>query len=107
MEVEQYIEKDFNIGGISIHDVDCFLQDKGYAVGRIFKYKLGAKEREKWPADPFAKIHICETIVRKDSKTSHFVVMLEDGMILGPATKFTNLSDYYAVYNIAGIYKAR
>lgn len=94
---------DFTKDGISHLCADAYLCDQGYSVQRKYQYRSCVrKNREKWPPEPWADVHLCEV------KTSqfHFVVMLRDGEILDPAFgRGRKLADYERIYSVAAVYK--
>jgi len=95
---------DFSKNGISLFTIDDYLSSQGYAVRRFTRGdQLRNEQRETWPIEPFADVHICEVV---NSVMCHMVVMLADGTVLDPATdEPKRLSDYVAVHYIVGVYK--
>lgn len=66
-----------------LHEVDLeqFLADHGFAVGKKYRWHGVNIQRPTWPAAPFAPVHICSV---RNPGGWHFVVMLEDGRVLDP-----------------------
>lgn len=89
-------------GGISLlFDGFTYLAEHGYAVApKYIHYHPLKKNRDPWPVEPFADVHLCEVITSQ----AHAVVLLRDGTVLDPNTpEPRRLTDYVKVNVIAGI----
>lgn len=100
----------FNGRGVYTRQVDEFLASYGFAVARYFKRTFlrgnstRGNKREHWPIKPFAPIHICLVKVKPESKFNHFIIMLDNGIILDPDKEGTHtLDSYHDILHIAGI----
>lgn len=106
-----YFARDFETGGLCLHQLDYYLFDHGYAVCRRFgtdgfNADGTQKTRAEWPIAPFAEVELCEVTVSESSPVNHFVVRLMDGAILDPLLDDkTSLLDYFRVLNIAAVVK--
>lgn len=82
-----------------------YLARKGYAIQFFYRYDcVGKSEREHWPMQPWADLHIC-CVDAGHGDGTHVVVMLRDGTVFDP-TRGTpsRLSDYPSVAYMAAIY---
>jgi hypothetical protein len=89
-------------GGISLmFDGFTYLAEHGYAVApKYIHYHPLKRNRDPWPVEPFADMHLCEVI----TSMAHSVVLLRDGTVLDPNTpEPRRLSDYMKVNVIAGV----
>lgn len=79
----------------------AYLAEHGFAVAPKYRhYYPLATDRELWPVEPFADIHICTVMTNR----SHAVIMLNDGAVLDPNLETVmRLSDYSRVDMIAGV----
>jgi hypothetical protein len=95
----------FENKGVSFFSYDHYLAENGFAVARKYRhYQIRREEREIWPVEPFADVHICT--VRIDPDFHHTVILLKDGLVLDPLTQEKRtLADYSEIDNIAGVYK--
>lgn len=84
-----------------------WLSENGYAIRPLFKHcNYLKRDREPWPAPPFAKAHICTVLHNGGHR--HAVVMLDDGKVLDPLTETpSSLADYEQVDQICGVYNVR
>lgn len=97
---------DFDKEGIDYRRLDAWLIDKGWSLARLYPNDYRYQPRQPWPPLPFAWLHICNVEVAENSPVHHFVVMLNSGSCLDPlCDERKRLSDYYKVYNVAGVYK--
>lgn len=91
-------------GGISLmFDGFTYLAEHGYAVApKYIHYHPLKQNRDPWPVEPFADVHLCEVITSQ----AHAVVLLRDGTVLDPNTRnLKKLGDYVKVNVIAGVVK--
>lgn len=97
---------DHRKNGITYHEVVSFLGEHGYAVNWKWpstQHEEQNKPREKWPAEPWADVHIVEV---QNEVMYHYVVMLKDGTVLDPNTPDKkSLSDYKRVTQMIAVYK--
>ncbi len=88
-------------GGLIEHDLISYLTDRGYAVGRKYKWFGMNVQRDKWPADPFAPVHICAV----NGPGRHGVVLLADGRVFDPMfDEPRQFSDYADVAYMLGVW---
>lgn len=92
--------------GLSPFTYDTWLGYKGYAIVSRYKhYSPLHAERDQWPCEPFADIHIASI---RTNIGSHAVIWLRDGTVLDPLKNSPcQLSDYNYedVQQIIGLYK--
>lgn len=105
--IAAFPEINFDSGGLTIHGVDWFLVEHGFAIARKREWRgvIPVDEpRSVWPCEPFGSRHLCEVRVSENSPVSHFVVMDHQGQVLDPLHDSpTRLTDYYEVWNIAAV----
>lgn len=106
-EVRQYIhmDRDFTQQGTYDNEMLSLLEVFGYSYQSRSRWvsRLDA-EREQWPCEPWADVHLC--VVRNLPDTSyHMVVMLRDGRVLDPWWGVVQgLHRYSAVLSIHAVY---
>jgi hypothetical protein len=104
-QIKAFYGEDLGERGLSQHHIEHYLVEHGFTWARKTKwlpYIDGRKQqqREPWPAEPWADVHICEVVTSQ----SHAVVMLADGTVLDPLTpEPKKLSDYKEVYYVAAV----
>jgi hypothetical protein len=100
---------DFTRTGLRAGVWDQYLAECGFAVRRKNRhYSPGRRKWRDWPCDPFAPLHLCVVLFREGALCSHLVVMLHDGTIVDPLdSSKTRLSDYPAVFSVAGVYQVQ
>lgn len=92
---------DFNAEGLTFLGMQDYLSEHGYATAYKRRYRLGTFLREPWPPLPFAKVHFCRVILPTGA---HFVVMLNGGAVLDPATpEQRRIEDYPRVEYVAAV----
>jgi hypothetical protein len=92
-------------GGLQIEDWYDYLFEHGFTFFRVWgvtQHQKPNQEREVWPPEPFAPLHICSVV---NSVSSHAVVMLADGSVLDPAKEgIFRLTDYVETYMVVGLF---
>jgi hypothetical protein len=106
-EVQRCSRVDFNKDGCDVEAWFDYLFQEGFVYHRMYRcVRLqGGVEREVWPPEPFAPVHIC---LVSTALGGHAVVMRENGDVLDPATPGVfALADYPVVYVVYGIWRHR
>jgi hypothetical protein len=107
MDIKSYVERDFDKQGMTSSDWQLVLAELGYAcqiIHRVKQYPWRNCERNVWPPEPWAQVHLCEVIVPGSAHGSHMVVMEADGKVLDPMTPEPKwLGDYEHVLQVAGV----
>lgn len=80
----------------------AYLAEHGFAALTKYRhYAPRAVDRDVWPVEPFADVHLCTVMAER----SHAVLLLRDGTVLDPnSPKPKRLSDYNRVDMIAGVF---
>lgn len=91
--------------GITFHDMDDYLVERGYAISRMWRYKRGNIPREPWPPQPWADIHLCMAEINKAIGGTHFILWLKDGSVLDPNCEGVRSFRDYDICQVAGIHK--
>lgn len=104
-DIEQHWKNEAQFDGV---DDPCwieYLSSLGYAIQDVnYEYVPQDRLLNPWPIKPFAPIHMCFVY----DEGPHAIVMDADGKIYDPDDdKLTDLSQYYRVYRIVGIWKVR
>lgn len=111
-EVVSILGGDFDTNyGMTFHDADDFLVERGYAISRRWKYKRGNVVRTPWPPEPWAEVHLVQAQMVGGN---HFLIWQHTSS--GPAIfdpnrpigqKLHGLSEpcYVEIGHVAGIHK--
>ncbi len=92
--------------GINCMDVLELLGRAGYYYQTRYRWFYNNLEREVWPPEPFAQLHLCQVVVAESSPGAHFVVMEKDGTCRDPLTSEPRkLTDYFRVQQVHGLVK--
>ena len=90
--------------GISVHCIESYLVDRGYALSWKYLYRgYTNQRRDEWPPALWANVHIAQVRIPNGS---HFIVVLFNGEVLDPLTPAARrFEDYTEIDNIVAIYK--
>lgn len=104
---EKFSESFCNRCGLGDDDVTFMLNEHGFATAwKWHWYSPMRHERQEWPADPFAPIHLVKVRVQEGNRLCHYVVMLNDGTVWDPNVEQpVLLSAYSKVLGICGVQK--
>jgi hypothetical protein len=88
--------------GMVPHDLDYFLSREGYATAARW-HSWYLPPRSRWLPEPFAAVHYAQ-VDTLDGAGCHFVVVLDDGTVLDPATPSPRrLDDFPDVHCLAAV----
>jgi len=89
--------------GMTFHDADSWLVEKGYATSRLWKFRRGNIPRDPWPPIPWADVSLFSSALPGGS---HFLILLRNGDVIDPNRDDNPRKiEEYDVQNIAGVHQ--